>query len=51
MIYSDYCQTWYHFNCLQINQKSAYSITYDDKEEWICDECATKFDLLSDDSD
>jgi len=51
--YCDCCQMWYHFKCLQINHKSArgHSITYDDKEEWICDECATKFDSLSDDSD
>ena len=47
--YCDCCQTWYHFKSLQINHKSG--LTYDDKEEWICDECATKFDLLSDDSD
>jgi len=48
-IYCDCWQTWYHFNCLQTND---YSISCDAKEEWICDNCAKRFDLFSDgDSD
>jgi len=50
MVYCDCCQIWYHFKCLHVNGKSACSITRDEKNEWICDDCVKEFNLFSDDS-
>ena len=46
MIYCDCCQHWFHLTC--VNVKGEFSSIKDTNTEWICDECATSFDLFSD---
>jgi len=48
MVYCDCCQKWYHLSCLQVDGRT---ISCDEEEEWICDDCVKVFDLLSDDND
>ena len=48
MIYCDCCQHWFHLTCVNIDTKLVQTLD-DPNKEWICNECAAAFDLLSDD--
>ena len=47
MIYCDCCQHWYHLTCVNVKSELVASIK-DPNTEWICDKCATAFNLFSD---
>ena len=47
MIYCDICQNWFHTTCM--DRQAMQSISEKPDVEWVCNDCAAAFDLISDD--
>ena len=50
MIACDTCNEWFHLNCINVSVETLKSVSKPNVE-WICDECAEFFEIVSEDDD